>query len=267
MRSVVVFGCSRASAPHKANVSASDRPSASAGRSPGPAFATMSGVSELHVLNVFTDERGRHGNPLGVFAAAAAIAPHRRQAVAKRLGYSETVFVDDPPRGALRIYTPATELPFAGHPLVGAAWLLGLSDPSLAVLRPPAGDVALRREGDLTWIRARPDQAPAWDLVQLDSVAELLACTGAPGGGGHVYAWAWEDEQAGRVRARAFAPDYGVPEDPATGSAALRLGDLLGRPLFVVQGAGSEILVRPEGDGTFEVGGRVVLDERRDFQD
>ena len=48
----------------------------------------------------------------------------RQKIVATDLGFSETVFVDDPETGELRIFTPTTELPFAGHPLVGTAWLL-----------------------------------------------------------------------------------------------------------------------------------------------
>jgi PhzF family phenazine biosynthesis protein len=76
---------------------------------------------------VFTDAAGQYGNPLGV-VDAAAVPPTRRQAVATELGYSETVFVDLPAPGGstahAHIYTPATELAFAGHPTVGAGWRL-----------------------------------------------------------------------------------------------------------------------------------------------
>ena len=86
------------------------------------------------------------------------------------LGFSETVFVDDRETGALRIFTPAVELPLAGHPLVGTAWLLGSE-----MLRPPAGDVPTWSQGGLTWIRARPEWATLYDLAQLASVADVDA--------------------------------------------------------------------------------------------
>ena len=78
----------------------------------------------LHTLRVFLGADGGGGNPLGVILEGGAVPAARRQAVAADLGFSETVFVDDRETGALRIFTPAVELPLAGHPLVGTAWLL-----------------------------------------------------------------------------------------------------------------------------------------------
>ncbi len=74
------------------------------------------------VLRVFTDPDGNHGNPLGV-VDNSTVAPEDRQRIATELGYSETIFIDMPEAGAstahARIFTPAVELPFAGHPTVG----------------------------------------------------------------------------------------------------------------------------------------------------
>ncbi|MGC5410440.1 PhzF family phenazine biosynthesis protein, partial [Streptomyces sp. DT225] len=72
------------------------------------------------ILRVFCDPDGRHGNALGVVRDGRRI-PGRadRQELAGKLGFSETVFVDDPERGRLDIYTPGLRLPFAGHPVVG----------------------------------------------------------------------------------------------------------------------------------------------------
>src|SRR5918992_596185 len=78
----------------------------------------------LHVLRVFTNDEGEWGNRLGVFLDGAQVPEGDRQAIAADLGFSETVFVEDPANGVLRIFTPALELPFAGHPLVGTGWLL-----------------------------------------------------------------------------------------------------------------------------------------------
>jgi predicted PhzF superfamily epimerase YddE/YHI9 len=217
-------------------------------------------MAELQVLRVFVAPDGRGGNPLGVFADAGPVDAATRQAVAARLGFSETVFVEDRRRGALRVHTPAIELGFAGHPLVGSAWAL----PEHDVLHPPAGEVVVRREPGRTWIGAHAEQCPAWDLVELAQPALVDGLAGPPGASGHVCCWAWADESHGLVRARVFAPDYGVPEDPATGSAAIRLCASLGRPLTIHQGAASQILVHPLADGRVELGGRVERDLVRD---
>ena len=81
----------------------------------------------FHTLDVFT-ERPFGGNPLAVFPEAAGLGEAQMQAVARELNLSETVFVLPPADPAhtrrLRIFTPGTELPFAGHPTVGTAHLL-----------------------------------------------------------------------------------------------------------------------------------------------
>ena len=76
---------------------------------------------DVTVLRVFTDRDGKFGNPLGV-VEANTVDPSDHQRIANQLGYSETIFIDVPEPGVstahARIYTPATELPFAGHPAV-----------------------------------------------------------------------------------------------------------------------------------------------------
>lgn len=225
-------------------------------------------MTELHVLRVFVDASGAAGNPLGVFLDGAAVPRDQRQPLAAQLGYSETVFVDDADGGALEIYTPAVALPFAGHPSVGTAWLLLQSRPDAAsplVLRPPAGELGVFTEAGMTWVRARGEWAPPMRSIQLQSVADLDALPGPPTDDDVVHVWAWQDEPSGRVHARVFAPGFGIAEDPATGAAAVRLCAQLGRELRITQ-QGSEIFVRPaQQDGWVELGGRVVLDARRDL--
>ncbi|MFE3516002.1 PhzF family phenazine biosynthesis protein [Streptomyces sp. NPDC059166] len=211
----------------------------------------------IDVLRVFCGPGGRHGNALGVVRDGRGYPDDlSRQALARKLGFSETVFVDDPERGAVDIRTPEVRLPFAGHPLVGTAWLLDLE-----ILELPVGDVTARHDGEFTWITARPEWAPPRTLERYASVAEVEALTGPPPGEGWLYVWAWEDEAAGRVRARAF-PRRGdvIGEDEATGAAAMLLSAELGRALNITQGRGSQILTAPAPDGTMEVGGRVLLD-------
>ena len=220
-------------------------------------------MAALHVLRVFTNEDGEWGNHLGVFLEPVPQA--ERQRIAADLGFSETVFVEDREQARIRIHTPAIELPFAGHPSVGTAWLLEESGDAPAALRVPAGELGVRFEERLTWISAQPEWSPDFEYLELDSPSAVRALGGPPDGSGDVYAWAWIDEAAGTVRARSFAPGAGIVEDEATGSAALALSARLERPLTVHQGHGSVILARPLADGRVEVGGGVALDEAREY--
>jgi predicted PhzF superfamily epimerase YddE/YHI9 len=219
----------------------------------------------LHLLRVFCAEDGTGGNPLGVFLDGVEVPEERRQDVAADLGLSETVFVDDAATGSLRIFTPAVELNFAGHPSVGAAWLLARERGPVASLRVPAGEVRVRYDGELPFVSARPSWGPDWEFEQLTAPAFVEALDGPPAGRDLLVTWAWIDEAAGSLRARAFGPRIGIPEDEATGSAATRLCAMLGRPLEIRQGAGSRLLARPAEDGFVEIGGSSALDDVRDY--
>jgi predicted PhzF superfamily epimerase YddE/YHI9 len=222
-------------------------------------------VARLHLLRVFCDEHGAGGNPLAVFLDGRQVPASARQRVAAELGLSETVFVDDAERGELRIFTPTLELPFAGHPTVGTAWLLASERAPLSSLQVPAGELRVRYHDGATFVSARPEWGPRFDWDQLDSPAAVEALTGPPRDHDHIGAWAWVDEDAGSVRARVFPPRYGIAEDEATGSAAAILCAELGRAIEIRQGRGSRIRARPLEGGFVEVGGASVLDEVRDY--
>lgn len=217
----------------------------------------------VDVVRVFCDAQGEHGNPLGVVLEGAAIAdPAERQEIAFELGFSETVFVDDAATGALRIFTPEHELPLAGHPLVGTAWLLADRGQAVHQLRPPAGTVPCGIDGGGAWIDALPKWAPPWVLRQLPTPDDVDAIDAdAEPNDGLDYAWAWIDEPAGLVRARSFVKVHGIVEDEATGSAALRLCAQVGTPIEIRQGRGSRLQAAPLGEGRVRVQGRVVFDE------
>ncbi len=223
-------------------------------------------MTTLHVVRVFLGPTGGGGNPLGVFLDGAAVPVARRQAVAAELGFSETVFVDEVDHGAARIaiFTPAVELPFAGHPTVGTSWLLRETARPVGVIHVPAGEVRTWRDGRTTWIRARPEWVHRFRMVEFATPGEVEDVRGPRMGDPGFYAWAWEDPSLGILRARYFPTDFGIVEDEATGAAAVAMGGRLGRPLTIRQGVGSEIDVRPGPDGTVEVGGRCALVEVRE---
>lgn len=217
-------------------------------------------MPEYRSLRVFCGEDGNGGNELAVILDGGSVAPAERQRAARLIGFSETVFVDDTAAGTVRIFTPAVELPFAGHPLVGTAWLLARGGSPPQSLRPPAGEVPARSEAERAWVTGRPEWAPPFELVQVGSPSEVDELEGAPAGHDLVGVWAWIDEHAGSLRERVFAPRLGIAEDEATGAAAVALCGRLGRALTIRQGAGSVIKARPAGDGRVEIGGRVADD-------
>lgn len=197
-----------------------------------------------YVLRVFTRD-GQGGNGLGVVTDILGLDDEKMQRIAIDLGFSETIYLNwfDGPMPRARIFTPAREIPFAGHPLVGAAWVLinlGPLDPG--GIESAIGPIQIRQKDGLTWIDAPAGQSVArvnsdlgvnsieslevrvpspYLLAQLGSPADVAAIS--PSllyGKGDVYVWAWEKEGE-LVHARFFAPDFGIAEDPATGSAAV----------------------------------------------
>jgi len=226
---------------------------------------------DVDVVRVFTDGDGDFGNELGIIWASEVTAG-REQGIARQLGFSETVFIgsvtgDTPNRTAsIRIFTPAGELPFAGHPSVGVAWWLARQGIPVALLVEKAGDVAVRYTGtgsedaSVTWISGKAAWAPEFEWMPLATPADVDALDPAAFTAGKHYAWAWIDEAGGRMRSRMFAPGFDIREDEATGAAAVRITAMLGRDLTIEQGRGSR-LATEIGDGdTVNVGGTTVFD-------
>jgi predicted PhzF superfamily epimerase YddE/YHI9 len=220
----------------------------------------------VDVVRVFTDDKGRHGNPLGI-VDSSAVPPEDRQSVAAALGYSETIFVDMPGPGdehaRAQIFTPTTELPFAGHPTVGLSWWLHERGAAVTTLDVPAGPVTTRRSGAFTWVRARPEWAPEFSLYPMNSVREVQSADPKKFGAGHHYLWAWTDKVEHSIRSRMFAPDMGITEDEATGAAAVRITAHLRHALLITQGKGSELRTTYDPAGWIEVGGRVHPEKSR----
>lgn len=132
------------------------------------------GTLGFEVLDVFTVARFS-GNPLAVVLGAHELDTAQLQALAREFNLSETAFPMRPPAGSaadyrLRIFTPATELPFAGHPSVGTAWLMaarGHVRPGRVVQACGAGNLPLLVEpdgGPVTLTGGTPTTAPLPDV-------------------------------------------------------------------------------------------------------
>jgi predicted PhzF superfamily epimerase YddE/YHI9 len=216
----------------------------------------------VEVVRVFTDPDGHFGNPLGIIDGAA-VPPAEHQRVAAELGFSETVYVDDAATGVVRIFTATGEMAFAGHPTVGVAWWLHSAGHPVDVLHVPAGDITVTHDGDLVSVRADASWGSNWDWRQLAAPYDVLTADPTTYTAGHTFLWSWQDESAGIIRARAFAPAMGVDEDEATGSAVTQLTAHLARDLLVIQGAGSHLHTTWQPPTHATVGGRVLPSEPR----
>jgi len=209
------------------------------------------------VTDVFTDTP-LTGNQLAVFTDARGIDEETMQKLAKEMNFSETVFVLPAEAGGhvrLRIFTPTLELPFAGHPILGSAFVLA-GPLQLAEIRLETGQgivpVTLEREGArISFGRMQqpiPDYEPfaaAEPLQELLGVRSQLPVEIYYLGPSHVYLALGSPEEVAALRpdfgalealtsagvncfagsgsqwkTRMFAPGSGASEDPATGSAA-----------------------------------------------
>lgn len=210
------------------------------------------------VCDVFTD-RPLAGNQLAVFTEAARIPTELLQSIARELNLSETVFAYSSEAGGdkrIRIFTPVAELPFAGHPVLGAAFVLGEGG-SAGVIRLETGlgviPIALEREAGRISFGRMQQPIPTWQpyeradelLRALGVESSLLPVEAYRNGPLHAFV-ALSSEAAvaalkpdigalaelpelgancfagsGRSwKTRMFGPALGVSEDPATGSAA-----------------------------------------------
>jgi trans-2,3-dihydro-3-hydroxyanthranilate isomerase len=210
------------------------------------------------VCDVFTDQP-LTGNQLAVFTDATGIPEELLQPLARELNYSETVYVLPPEQGGdarIRIFTPGRELPFAGHPVLGTAFVVGGRSGGDSVrLECPIGviPIQLRREAGRVVFGRMEQPVPSWEpfpeaerlLTALGVKASELPVEIYSNGPKHVYVALGSEAEvvalkpdfgalaavtdagancfAGsgrRWKTRMFAPAFGITEDPATGSGA-----------------------------------------------
>ena len=232
------------------------------------------------VIDVFTD-RALAGNQLAVFTDARDLDELTMQALALELGFSETVFVLPPREGGtvrIRIFTPGNEIPFAGHPCLGSAFVLG-APLQLGTIALETGNgivpVELERDESGRIVFGRMTQ-PVPTVERYHRAGEMLAALGVESselpvevydnGLRYAYVVLPTKEDVARVKpdqslladlypvcplvcagsgaswkSRMFSPADGVGEDAATGSAAGPLACHLGRHGVVPWGEEIEI--------------------------
>ena len=275
----------------------------------------MTNALPFHVWDVFTD-RPFAGNPLAIVETDGGLATTAMQAIARQFNLSETIFLM-PPRdrahtARARIFFPTAEIPFAGHPTIGAAlFLAGRDGIDRLTLEEGAGIVRVTVADGLATLTAPVLPEPHGGPVDAAACAEALGL--APeaigphrpgafrGGPAFLYvpvrdraalgaaaprepawsrlmalagvdsAWLYDPD----LNARMFSPTAGIPEDPATGSAAailaaqllangalpdgtsrraIRQGEDMGRPSRI----GVEVDVAAGRIGAVRVAGRAV---------
>ena len=273
------------------------------------------------VADVFTD-KPLAGNQLADFTDARGLGDDEMQSLAREMNFSESVFVLPPENDGhvrIRIFTPTNEMLFAGHPTLGSAFVLG-GPLQVEEIRLETGagtvPVALEREGDRIVFGRMRQPIPTWKPY--DDEARLLAALRVErselpvehydNGMQHVYVALGSEEEVAALKpdlsalveapallgincfagsgthwkTRMFAPGGGVPEDPATGSAAGPLAVHLARhgrigfgdEIEVSQGAEigrpSTLYARADGSAekleTVEVGGSTVIVARGEFR-
>ncbi len=228
----------------------------------------MNRVSTVIVLRVFVNKEGKFGNPVGiVLDENQKISLVDRQAIATKVSFSETVFINDLNTGKLSIFNPKREVKFAGHALVGTAYFINkIVGKPINFLDCKGGQIQTRQKDDLTWIHAALEGTPPWhheELVDASAVENFPASLIKTKE--HTMIWAWSDKNNGLIRARTFAPDWGIPEDEANGSGSMQLAALLGVPLEIHHGKGSIVYANAAGEGLADVGGRIEQDEPKEI--
>jgi len=273
------------------------------------------------IADVFTD-RPLEGNQLAVFTDARELPEERLQPLAREVNFSETVFVyaaEADGHAQIRIFTPTTEVPFAGHPTLGTAFVLG-GPLQLEEIRLETGAgiilVRLEREGARITFGWMIQPVPT--VAKYEAADELVAALGVQGstlpievydnGLQHVFVALGSEEEVAalepdmtalarlpdvlgvncfagsgtRWKTRMFAPNGGVPEDPATGSAAGPLACHVVRhglvepetEVQISQGAEirrpstlyARVAGSPERIERVEVGGSAVIVARGEFR-
>ncbi|ETK34950.1 PhzF family phenazine biosynthesis protein [Microbispora sp. ATCC PTA-5024] len=223
-------------------------------------------MTDCLLAHAFMNADGSFGNPALVVVEPEGVSVTReqRQALATRLGIPAVVFVQNLAHGIVSIHgNYGQEIQFGGHPLLATVEVLHRLGTPVKELTPAAGPVNCRRDPDgMVWLKAPAAWSKPWRHLEMESPAIIDSLTELPPGEDFTQVWAWMNREAGKVRARLWAPRIGKGEDEACGSASMLLALKLGRDLEVVHGQqGSIIFAKPVDDVEVELGGRCTVEE------
>lgn len=223
----------------------------------------MSRSVVVQVFRVFVDSGLHFGNPVGIVAdTARALDDTERVKICQRTGFSEIVYIEDIEEQRVRIYNPQEEIDFSGHAGIGAAsYLSQLSKANSGNFNYRIGIASYVHVADLLWIATDKRGLPPWNLRELSTIEEVEAFGPVEASKlDHTVIWSWLKDMR-TIRARTFAPDWGIPEDEANGSGAMLLTMQLKQDLTIIHGKGSVIYTKFTLDNTISVGGRVAMTE------
>lgn len=217
----------------------------------------MKQTVDFSIVDVFA-ETARSGNQLAVVDNAYRLNTHDMQSIAREFNFSETTFIcaRNGNNARVRIFTPGEELPFAGHPTLGTAWVLTGGNGTIT-LELDAGDVSVEFDAGIAWMVPPPAQfgdtipipeaaaaialapeeldatlppisarcGPLFRMIAVRSLSALrkarmaVPSTGSADGAIFVYCRGGHNEAADFAARMFFFDGSAIREDPATGSA------------------------------------------------
>jgi trans-2,3-dihydro-3-hydroxyanthranilate isomerase len=257
-------------------------------------------------LNVFTrpdKQSSQSGNPLAVLVGGDHLSDDKRLKITQKINFSETVFLNLA-QNSLRIFSPAGELPFAGHPTVGCAWLVShlkniQGEFSLKLIKSQLQAFVHLNKAQVIYpgeVQVRPDtlsdslretlhlsaqdigtihhvvSGPSFKMIEVKDLSALRLATPCLGHPEKIRCYLYCRASIASFHARMFG--IALPEDAATGSAAIGLAAILksqGAPngsFKVLQG---DYMQRPStievalSSHELKVGGTVELARQESF--
>lgn len=220
----------------------------------------MNNSNNLYIINVFVNEEGNYGNPVGIIVdEEKKISPEERLKLTKESNFSELVFINDIKGYNISIFCPTGEIAFAGQAMIGAAYFLDKQNNTETKSISSMGkEFEISHRENMIWVKAPINSLPKWNLIEIQSreAVEKLNVDNLKNYQ-HSYVWAWSDKLNNLVRARTFASDWLIPEDEANGSGSMLLAHTLKTHLKILHGKGSVIYANHINEEETEVGGNI----------
>lgn len=214
----------------------------------------------MYLLNVFTNEKGENGTPLGIVEdLEQKITEAERLKITKDTGFTEVVFIESTQNPTISIYTPEQNLPFASHALVGSYYYFSkVHNKKISEITSKGNKIRVFEEDNLCYAESEVSILPQFNLEKYETHSEIDSLNILDTKDfKHKLVWSWIDESKGLVRARTFAPDWDIVEDEANGSGSMLLSRSLNRKITVFHGKGSVIHAYPTNKTKVVVGGLV----------